>query len=144
MYGCNDQVTPMEKLYSGVNKVSAQMSVVRAFMSFGSKNKLQQVVEMHRRKSREKGLEDISKGVVHGLNVSDPSNASSSSPNRAVSGKYFPKLFAKNEDGSSEMHKTPSIKATFDNTSVKSPAFMNSFMFPKVNIFYTINTGRLH
>ena len=90
-------------------------------------------------------MENIASDVAGTVSVSDGNNG-----NRAISGKYFPKLF-KNENGvevrtpagsmrmfslgaqGEELPRGPSIKATFDNTSVKSPAFMNTFMpFGKV------------
>ena len=87
------KVTPMERMVKGVSKVATQISVVKAFMGFSSKSKMSQVVELHRRKTQEKAMESVASGVAAAVNLNENDNG-----NRAVSGKYFPKLF-KNEHG---------------------------------------------
>ena len=87
------KVTPMERMVKGVSKVATQISVVKAFMGFSSRSKMSQVVELHRRKTQEKAMESIANDVAGTMSASEINNG-----NRAVSGKYFPKLF-KNDNG---------------------------------------------
>jgi hypothetical protein len=104
-----------------VSKVQSQISVVRAFMGLGSKSKVQQVVELHRRRSQDKGVNAVTDTVATKLHVDEQQQLQGApSPKNRISGKFFPKLF-KNEAGSDEP------KATYDNNSVKAPGF-NTFM----------------
>ena len=70
--------------------------------------KMQQVADLHRRKSQEKAaMEDIANNVSANLNVQDQlqplidirgsTRGGNLSPTNAKSGKFFPKLFGRQE-----------------------------------------------